>query len=69
MKRLWLHPFPLRTWHWLNTALVLLLMITGIQLRAPDVDVFSGYRTAVVVHKATGFVMVASSSSGLPTPS
>jgi len=60
MKRLWLHPFPLRTWHWLNTALVLLLMITGIQLRAPDVGIFSGYRTAVVVHRATGFVMVAS---------
>ena len=60
MKRLWLHPFPLRTWHWLNTALVLLLMVTGIQLRAPGVEIFSGYRTAVVVHKATGFVMVAS---------
>ena len=60
MKRLWLHPFPLRAWHWLNTALVLLLIITGIQLRAPEVEIFSGYRTAVVVHKATGFVMVAS---------
>lgn len=60
MKRLWLHPFPLRIWHWLNTALVLLLMVTGIQLRAPDVVIFSGYRTTVVLHKAAGFVMVAS---------
>jgi thiosulfate reductase cytochrome b subunit len=34
-------------------------MVTGIQLRAPDVEIFSGYRIAVVVHKATGFVMVA----------
>lgn len=58
MKRLWLHPFPLRTWHWLNTALVLLLIVTGIQLRAPEIEIFSGYRTAVVIHKATGFVMV-----------
>jgi thiosulfate reductase cytochrome b subunit len=60
MKRLWLHPLPLRIWHWFNTALVLLLMVTGIRLRAPDVEIFSSYRAAVVVHKATGFVMVAS---------
>ncbi len=60
MKRLWLHPMPLRVWHWANTALVLLLLITGIQLRAPDIEVFSNYRTAVVVHKAGGFVMAVS---------
>ena len=60
MKRLWLHPIPLRAWHWVNTALVLFLMVTGIQLRAPDVEVFSSYRTAVVVHEAGGFVMAIS---------
>jgi thiosulfate reductase cytochrome b subunit len=60
MKRLRLHPFSVRVWHWFNTAVVLLLMITGIQLRAPDVEIFSSYRSAVVVHKATGFVMAAS---------
>jgi thiosulfate reductase cytochrome b subunit len=60
MKRLRLHPFSVRAWHWFNTAVVLLLMITGIQLRAPDVEIFSSYRSAVVVHKATGFVMAAS---------
>jgi thiosulfate reductase cytochrome b subunit len=60
MKRLWLHPFTLRIWHWFNTVLILLLIITGIQLRAPGVEVFSGYRTAVVVHKATGFIMALS---------
>jgi thiosulfate reductase cytochrome b subunit len=60
MKRLRLHPFSVRVWHWFNTAVVLLLMITGIQLRAPDVEIFSSYRSAVVVHKAAGFVMAAS---------
>jgi thiosulfate reductase cytochrome b subunit len=60
MKRLWLHPFTLRLWHWFNTALVLLLIITGIQLRAPDVEIFPSYRTAVVVHKTTGFIMAIS---------
>jgi thiosulfate reductase cytochrome b subunit len=60
MKRLRLHPLLLRVWHWFNTAVVLVLIVTGIQLRAPDVELFSSYRTAVVVHKATGFVMVLS---------
>jgi thiosulfate reductase cytochrome b subunit len=60
MKRLWLHPVPLRAWHWANTALVLLLLISGTQLRAPDIEVFSSYRTAVIVHKAGGFVMAVS---------
>jgi len=60
MKRHFLHPFPLRAWHWANTALVLLLIVTGIQLRAPDIEVFSGYRAAVLVHKATGFIMAVS---------
>jgi thiosulfate reductase cytochrome b subunit len=60
MKRVWLHPFPLRVWHWVNTALVLLLIITGIQLRAPGLQIFPGYRTAVLLHKGTGFVMALS---------
>jgi thiosulfate reductase cytochrome b subunit len=57
MKRHQLHPLPLRIWHWVNTAVILLLMITGIQLRAPDVVLFSGYRTTIVIHKAVGFIM------------
>jgi len=60
MKRVWLHPLPLRLWHWANTVLILLLIITGIQLRAPDLEILHSYRTAVVVHKAIGFAMAAS---------
>jgi thiosulfate reductase cytochrome b subunit len=60
MKRVWLHPFTLRAWHWFNTVVILLLIITGTQLRAPGVEVLSSYRTAVVVHKATGLIMAVS---------
>lgn len=55
-----LHPLPLRVWHWANTALIVLLMITGVRLRAPGLNLFFDYRTAVLVHKVTGFVMAAS---------
>lgn len=60
MKRVWLHPLPLRIWHWVNTAVVLLLIITGIQLRAPDLLLLPGYRIAVITHKAAGSVMALS---------
>ncbi len=60
MKRVWLHPLPLRVWHWVNTAVVLLLIVTGIQLRAPDLQLFPGYRIATLVHKAAGSVMILS---------
>jgi thiosulfate reductase cytochrome b subunit len=32
-------------------------MITGIQLRAPDIAFFLTYRAIVIIHKALGFVM------------
>ncbi|MGD0231263.1 MAG: cytochrome b/b6 domain-containing protein [Syntrophorhabdales bacterium] len=51
-----LHPLWLRIWHWLNTALALLLMVTGLRLRVPDLSIF-GYRGAVLVHKGAGLVM------------
>ena len=57
MKRHFLHPLPLRVWHWFNTAVIVFLMITGIQLRAPDLAFFWTYRAIVVIHKALGFVM------------
>ena len=37
MKRVYLHPLPLRIWHWVNALLVLVLLITGIQLRIPGI--------------------------------
>ncbi len=56
MKKL--HSLPLRLWHWVNTVLVILLMLTGLSLRVPGLHIFD-YRSAVLVHKATGYVMAA----------
>jgi thiosulfate reductase cytochrome b subunit len=60
MKRQELHSLPLRIWHWINTLVIFLLIITGLQLRVPDLQLFAGYRNAVLIHKLVGFVMVAS---------
>ena len=59
MKKVFLHPTPIRIWHWTNAGLIFLLIITGIQLRFPRVSIFH-YNHAVFLHKIFGFVLVGS---------
>jgi len=59
MKKVFLHPIPIRIWHWTNASLVLFLIVTGIQLRFPRVSVFQ-YNQAVFLHKIFGYVLVGS---------
>ena len=56
----YLHPLTLRIWHWVNTLLIILLIITGIRLRVPGIDFLFPYRTAVLLHRMTGGVLVVS---------
>jgi thiosulfate reductase cytochrome b subunit len=60
MKRIYLHPLPLRIWHWVNALLVILLIITGIQLRIPGVPSLGPRHPALWVHKYASWAMVAS---------
>jgi len=60
MRRIYLHPLPLRIWHWVNALLVILLIITGIQLRIPGVPSLGPRHPALWVHKYAGWAMVAS---------
>ena len=60
MKRIYLHPLPLRMWHWVNALLVILLIITGIQLRISGVPSLGPRHPALWVHKYAGWAMVAS---------
>ena len=55
-----LHPLTLRIWHWINTLLIVVLLFTGGKLRVPDLHLLFDYKGAVVVHRATGYVMAAS---------
>jgi len=60
MKRIYLHPLPLRIWHWMNALMVILLIITGIQLRIPGVASLRPHDPALLVHRYVGWAMVVS---------
>jgi len=60
MSRQELHSLSLRIWHWVNTALILLLIITGVRLMIPDLHLIFDYRGAVLLHKRIGFAMAGS---------
>ena len=60
MKRIYLHPLPLRIWHWANALMVMLLIITGIQLRIPGIASLRPHDPALLVHRYVGWAMVAS---------
>jgi thiosulfate reductase cytochrome b subunit len=57
MKKIYLHPLPLRIWHWVNALIVILLLITGIKLRIPGVATLPANSTALVVHRYLGWAM------------
>lgn len=59
MARLYLHPLPLRLWHWINAPLCILLFLTGIQLRYIGVINVVSFRTAVLTHNVLGFLLIA----------
>lgn len=60
MKKINLHPLPLRIWHWVNAFLVIFLIVTGIQLRMPGVASLPPQSSALLWHRYAGWAMAAS---------
>jgi len=59
MQRIYVHPLPVRIWHWINACGFVLMVLTGIQIRYVGlIDVVS-FRTTVIVHNWVGFVLIA----------
>lgn len=59
MKKLYIHPLPVRLWHWANALGFVLLIATGLQIRyAGALDVL-GFRAAVQLHNWIGFALIA----------
>ncbi len=59
MKRIYVHPLPVRIWHWLNAVGFVCLILTGLQIRYVGlIDVIS-FRAAVNLHNWIGFVLIA----------
>jgi len=60
MKRVYLHPLPLRIWHWVNALIVILLLATGIQFRVPGIAALWRHDPLLALHKWAGLAMTAS---------
>ena len=59
MEKLYIHPLPVRLWHWTNALGFVLLIATGLQIRYLDLFQLIPFRTAVVAHNWIGFVLIA----------
>lgn len=59
MKRVYLHPLPVRIWHWINAIGFIILIITGAQIRFVDSMGLMSFETAVDIHSWVGFILIA----------
>jgi thiosulfate reductase cytochrome b subunit len=57
MKKIYLHPLPIRIWHWVNAGGFIILILTGANIRN-ILNLFS-VETAVEIHSWLGFVLLA----------
>ncbi|QER42232.1 cytochrome B [Thermodesulfobacterium sp. TA1] len=59
MKKVYLHPLPIRIWHWVNALSFIVLIITGLQIRLVDKLTLMSFHTAVKIHSWLGFILLA----------
>ena len=58
-EKVYLHPLPVRLWHWLNALGFVLLILTGAQIRYVDVFSLMTFEAAVRLHNWVGFAVIA----------
>lgn len=58
-KKIYLHPLPIRIWHWVNAFGFIILIITGAQIRFPNTLHIFSFETAVDIHSWLGFILLA----------
>jgi thiosulfate reductase cytochrome b subunit len=59
MKKIYLHPLPIRIWHWVNAGAFIVLIVSGAQVRFGNVLHLLSFETAVKIHSWTGFILIA----------
>jgi len=57
VKKTSLYPLGIRIWHWVNAIIFIVLIVTGIQLRAPNFSIFSEYAMATSLHFHAGMLL------------
>lgn len=58
MTRLYVHPLPVRVWHWVNAAGFFALILTGLQIRYRVFDTLP-LKEVIDVHNKIGFAIIA----------
>ena len=58
MKKIYLHPLPIRIWHWINAVSFLVLIVTGLQIRYRELLGLMKFGTAVDIHNMFGFLLI-----------
>lgn len=58
MKKIYLHPLPIRIWHWINAMSFLVLIVTGLQIRYRELLGLMKFGTAVDIHNMFGFLLI-----------
>ncbi len=59
MRRLYVHPLPVRIWHWINAFGFVAMIVTGFQIRYIGLLDLMSFRTAVNLHNWIGFALIA----------
>jgi thiosulfate reductase cytochrome b subunit len=59
MARIYVHPLPVRIWHWINALGFVAMIATGFQIRYIGLIDLMSFRTAVILHEWIGFVLIA----------
>jgi Ni/Fe-hydrogenase b-type cytochrome subunit len=58
MNRIYLHPLPVRMWHWLNVLCFVVLIVTGAQIRYRGILDLMPFQAAVDIHNIAGFSLI-----------
>jgi len=58
-KLIYMHPAPVRVWHWVNAVGFIILILTGTQIRFAEMINLFSLEEAIQVHNYVGFVVIA----------
>ncbi len=58
VRKIYVHPAPVRVWHWLNAFFCLVLIVTGVQIRFAEVFSLLSLEDAIHLHNYIGFSLI-----------
>jgi thiosulfate reductase cytochrome b subunit len=58
-KLIYIHPAPVRVWHWINAFGFILLILTGFQIRYAEMLHLMPLEDAITLHNYVGFLVIA----------